>query len=217
MAITTPPLVVGFSTPAPNRAQPDFSIRGDAYMGEMQPFVDETNALADWEHTTALQVEADATAVANALGLTQYKGVYSAGATYETGESVVSMVGGDFWMSNTDTNTGNPLTPSAFWAKIDLTSIAVQTSGFNLDWSQEDILKFTATADFAVTFSNIPTGGLVIVEIKSGGDWTPTFPASVVGDIPALATGVDSTVLGFYTSNGGATITVSAYQSVVAI
>ena len=86
----------------------------------------------------------------------------------------------------------------------------------NIDWAAEDILKFTATADFTVTFSNIPTGGIVLVEIKGGGDWTGTFP-TVVGDIPALATGADTTVLGFYTSNGGATVSISAFIAAVAL
>jgi len=216
MPVTTPPTIPSFSTPAPNRSDPaTFSSRMDTYLGEMQPSVDGENALSAWMNTTATDVHASATAVASALGLTSYKGVYVGGSSYALGDSVVS-AGGDFWVSNTAANTGNPLNPGTYWAKIDLSSIAVKTSGLNIDWAAEDILKFTATADFTVTFSNIPTGGIVLVEIKGGGDWTGTFP-TVVGDIPALATGADTTVLGFYTSNGGATVSISAFIAAVAL
>ena len=223
MPVTTPPAIAGFTTPAPNRTDPaNFSPRMDIYLGELQPNITEMNTLSDWMEGTANSTESAATAAAasaaeaaNSANLTQYKGIYSVGTTYALGDTVAD-VGGDFWISNTAANAGNALTPGTYWAKVDLSSIAVKTSGLNINWAAEDILKFTATADFTVTFSNIPTGGIVLVEIKGGGDYTGTFPA-VVGDIPALATGTDTTVLGFYTSNGGATVSISAFIAAVAL
>lgn len=98
----------------------------------------------------------------------------------------------------------------------ELATLTVDETGFDLDWASDDVLKFTATADFAFTFSNLPTVGMAIVEIKGGGDWTPTYPTQVVGDLPVLASGTETTVLGFYTSNG-IDVIVSVYKSVVAI
>tara|TARA_R110000851_G_scaffold187318_1_gene337123 strand:- start:29089 stop:29751 length:663 start_codon:yes stop_codon:yes gene_type:complete len=220
MSVTTPPVVPGFTVPTPTREDGDtFSARSDVYLAEQAPNATGVNSVAAWMNTTATQVETEALAVASALGLSNYKGVYAGGTTYGLGESVISVVGGDFWISNTAGNIGNALTPSIYWDKIDLTSVAVKTSGFDLDWAKEDILKFTAAADFAVTFSNIPTGGVALVEVVGGGDWTATYPAGVVFDnatAPTLATGTNTSVLQFYTSTGSAKVFCKSLFGVIA-
>lgn len=153
------------------------------------------------------------------LSLANYKGDYNGGTIYDTGDSVTS--GGIYWISKQGSNTGNtPAGGSAFWEKIDLTSVSVDETGFELDWSIDDVLKFTATADFSITFANVPLSGVAFVEVKGGGDWTATYPAGVVFDggvEPQLASGTDSTVLVFYTSTTGSVIGCGAVLAAVAL
>jgi len=240
MPVTTPPAIAGFTTPAPNRTDPaNFSPRMDIYLGELQTNVTQMNSVSDWMETTANSTESagaaavaseaaaavsanaaavSAAAAASSANLTQYKGIYAPGTTYALGDTVANL-GGYFWISNTSANIGNPLTPGTYWSKVDLSAIAVKTSGFTLDWAAEDILKFTATSDFTIVFINIPTSGVALVEIKTGGDHTVTYPAGVVFDQetePLLAVDDKTTVLQFYTTTGSTKVFCKSLFAVIA-
>lgn len=128
----------------------------------------------------------------------------------------------NFYQSKENNNQGNdPTTDNGVnWTLIDIDStIRIDTTGFDLDWSQVEVLKFTAAADFTITFSNVPLVGVALVEIKGGGDFTATYPGAVVFDNatePALATGTETTVLQFYTSDAGTKIYAKALYEVIA-
>lgn len=217
-----PPEIVVDGPPFPTRAgttdKTQYLIDADTW-GQYQPTRNsEMNDVAQNVSDNSNITYNNALIAANAAGLTKYKGDYDAPTTYAQGESVTS--GGIFWISKVDSNQGNTPAQGAFWEKVETTAVVVQTTGFDLDWSQEDVLKFTATADFEVTFSNIPVSGVALVEIKGGGDWTPTYPTGTVFDggvEPTLATGTDTTVLVFYTSTTGTTIGVSTQMGSVAL
>lgn len=128
----------------------------------------------------------------------------------------------NFYQSKDNNNQGNdPVTDAEVnWEQIDIDStVRVDTTGFDLDWSDVEILKFTAVADFTITFSNIPTAGVVLVEIQGGGDFTATYPSAVVFDDgiePLLATGTNTTVVQFYTSDAGTKIFTKSLYEVIA-
>jgi len=128
----------------------------------------------------------------------------------------------NFYQSKENNNQGNdPVTDGEVnWEKIDIDStVRVDTTGFDLDWSDVEILKFTAVADFTITFSNIPTAGVVLVEIQGGGDFTATYPSAVVFDDgvePTLASGTNTTVVQFYTSDAGTKIFTKSLYEVIA-
>ena len=77
-----------------------------------------------------------------------------------------------------------------------------------------NVFAFTVAGNATVAFSNIPTTGKAAfwqVEIKAGGSYTITWPASVKWDgggasnvAPLLST--NTTVLNFYTRDGGTTV-----------
>ena len=114
----------------------------------------------------------------------------------------------NFYQSSQNNNQGNdPVTDGGTnWDLINIDStIRLKSTGLALDWGQESVLKHTAIADFAITFSNIPPAGVALFEVVGAGDWTVTYPAGVVFDnatAPTLATGTDTSVLQFYTSTG---------------
>jgi hypothetical protein len=100
--------------------------------------------------------------------------------------------------------------PSAF---VDL---GTKTSGtLALDLGVANVFKVVAGGAFTCAFNNIATTPNTAqfwqLEIKSGGSYVQTWPASVVWDgggasniSPVLS--LDTTVLNFYTRNNGTTV-----------
>ena len=101
--------------------------------------------------------------------------------------------------------------PSAF---LDLGTItAAATATCNIE--QANVFKMIAGGNCTVAFSNIAatanTAQFWQLEIKSGGSYVQTWPASVIWDgggasniSPVLS--LDTTVLNFYTRNNGTTV-----------
>lgn len=127
-----------------------------------------------------------------------------------------------FYQSKGSANQGNnPVTDGAVnWRNILIDSTVItKASGLTLDWAAEDILKFTASGDFTIVFSNVPSSGVALVEIKTGGDHTATYPSGVVFDgavEPELSTGTNTTVLQFYTTTGSTKVFCKSLFRVVA-
>lgn len=100
--------------------------------------------------------------------------------------------------------------PSAF------TNLGTKSSGtLTLDLSTSNVFRVQAGGNFTVAFSNIAstanTAQFWQLEIKSGGSYVITWPASITWDgggasniSPVLS--LDTTVLNFYTRNNGTNI-----------
>jgi hypothetical protein len=104
--------------------------------------------------------------------------------------------------------------PSAY------TAIGTVSSGTaTLNLSTANLFSLTAAGNITVAFSNtapstyngISNGQFWQVEIKSGGSYTIAWPASIIWDgggasntAPVLS--LNTTVLNFYTRNGGTTV-----------
>jgi hypothetical protein len=96
------------------------------------------------------------------------------------------------------------------------TDLGTKTSGtLTLDLGTANVFKVIAGGAFTVAFSNIaPTANTAQfwqLEIKGGGSYVQTWPASVIWDgggasniSPVLS--LDTTVLNFYTRNNGTTV-----------
>lgn len=100
--------------------------------------------------------------------------------------------------------------PSAF------TALGSRSSGTaTLDLSTANVFSLTVGGNIAVAFSNIAatanTAQFWQLEIKGGGGYTVTWPASIIWDgggssntPPVLS--LNTTVLNFYTRNNGTTV-----------
>lgn len=96
------------------------------------------------------------------------------------------------------------------------TNLGTKSSGtLTLDLATSNVFRVQAGGNFTVAFSNIAstvnTAQFWQLEIKSGGSYVITWPASIVWDgggasniSPVLS--LDTTVLNFYTRNNGTTI-----------
>jgi hypothetical protein len=100
--------------------------------------------------------------------------------------------------------------PSAVETKGNIAAGATATC----DISSFNVFAMTCLGNMTLAFSNIPTTAKAAfwqVEIKAGGSYSVTYPASVKWDgggasnvAPLLST--NTTVLNFYTRDGGSTI-----------
>jgi hypothetical protein len=96
------------------------------------------------------------------------------------------------------------------------TNLGTKSSGTaTLDLSTSNTFAVTATGNIAIAFSNIAqtanSAQFWQLEIKGGGGYTLTYPAAVIWDgggasntPPVLS--LNTTVLNFYTKNGGTTV-----------
>lgn len=96
------------------------------------------------------------------------------------------------------------------------TALGTKSSGTTtLDLSTSNVFSITAAGNITLAFSNIAatanTAQFWQLEIKAGGSYTTTWPASIIWDgggasntPPVLS--LNTTVLNFYTRNNGTTI-----------
>lgn len=137
-----------------------------------------------------------------------YRITYTDGGTFgftvwNGTESVISVAGRNGDVVLTTADIGGLDTALRLKANVALTLGTTAT----LDLAVNDVLKYTPTADYTLAFTNIPTVGVWTVELNGGGDWTPTYPASIKWEKatePTLTSDID--VLQFYTSSSGTTI-----------
>lgn len=101
----------------PNRSQSPatFSADADAFLGDLPAFGEELNDFGDY--VDAIGVDIDAAYALGASALTNYKGAYSAGTTYQIGHSVVYL--SSFWIA-LSVNTGVSPVEGANWTNISI-------------------------------------------------------------------------------------------------
>lgn len=114
MAITPLP-----TPPSRSQSPATFSTDADAFLGALPDFATEANALATDVNADEASAAASATTASNAanvaVGAANYQGAYSAGVTYQIGQSVSS--GGRQWVAKT-INTGITPVEGANWLLI---------------------------------------------------------------------------------------------------
>ena len=114
MAITPLP-----TPPSRSQSPATFSTDADAFLGALPDFATEANALAADVNADEASAAASATTATNAasiaVGAANYQGAYSAGVTYQIGQSVSS--GGRQWVAKT-VNTGITPVEGANWLLI---------------------------------------------------------------------------------------------------
>jgi hypothetical protein len=114
MAITPLP-----TPPSRSQSPATFSTDADAFLGALPAFATEANALATDVNADEASAAAAATTATNAasiaVGAANYQGAYSAGVTYQIGQSVSS--GGRQWVAKT-INTGVTPVEGANWLLI---------------------------------------------------------------------------------------------------
>ena len=153
---------------APQRSQdPDtFATTADTFVAALPNLVTEVNAAGDYIDNKTISVGND------------FQGVYSAGTTYSTGQSV--SFNNTFYLSLVDGNTGNtPDTSPSEWQEIPTSTIPDQsgnqglfltTDGNDLSWASaggglKSIQVFTSSGTWTK-----PTGiNLVRVRLVGGG------------------------------------------------
>jgi hypothetical protein len=114
MAITPLP-----TPPSRSQSPATFSTDADTFLGALPDFATEANALATDVNADEASAAASATTATNAasiaVGAANYRGAYSAGTTYQIGQSVSS--GGRQWVAKT-INTGVTPAEGANWLLI---------------------------------------------------------------------------------------------------
>ena len=114
MAITPLP-----TPPSRSQSPATFSTDADAFLGALPDFATEANALATDVNADEAAAAASAATASNAanvaVGAANYQGAYSAGVTYQIGQSVSS--GGRQWVAKT-INTGITPVEGANWLLI---------------------------------------------------------------------------------------------------
>lgn len=114
------PTITPLPTPPSRSQSPEtFSTDADAFLGALPDFATEANDQADYLDDLAAAVDADATAASNAaavaIGASNYQGDYSAGTTYQIGQSV--SYNSYRWVAKT-VNTGVAPADGANWFRI---------------------------------------------------------------------------------------------------
>ncbi len=106
-----------------------------------------------------------------------------------------NLIGGGYELLNTTIGVNN------------LGSVATTQ---NFDLSVGNVFSLKPTADISVTFSNVPASVTVwFAEIEGGGDYTFTWPVSVVWDNdaePDWSLGTNKSIAQFYTRDSGTTV-----------
>lgn len=105
----------------PSRADPaNFAAKGDAFLGALPQFRNELNLAGDDFEAGLAIVEQAIPAAEAAIGAANYKGDYSAGVTYQIGQSVSYIENGIEYVFVAKTiNLGVTPVSGANWLKID--------------------------------------------------------------------------------------------------
>lgn len=197
-------------TPPSRASSPaTFATDADAFLAALHDFATEANDLADDVNADAVAAAASAAtaeaARVAAVAASDFQGDYSAGTTYQIGQSVSS--GGGIWIAKT-VNTGITPVEGANWTQLFLFSNVVVATGRNVDCALGSYFTFTAAGAGSWTATNIPTAKAFsfILELTNGGTGAQTWFTNTRwpnGVAPTLTSaGVD--VLGFITDDGGA-------------
>lgn len=108
------PQISALPTPPSRSQSPDtFSTDADAFLGALPTFRTQANAQADYLDVLAANV--DAAAALGTAAIANFKGAYSAGTTYQIGQSV--LYNDFFWLALT-INTGVTPVEGANWKNV---------------------------------------------------------------------------------------------------
>lgn len=166
------PTISALPTPPSRSSSPStFSADSDTFLAALPTFRTQANTQASYLDTLAAQVTTDtATASASATaatGAANYKGAYSAGTTYQIGESV--SYGGAVYIANTVNLAVTP-TNGANWylvANGDVLLTATQTLTNKTITFTDNTLTGVASTSTAQTLTNKTLTGPVIDAAKS--------------------------------------------------
>ncbi len=110
-----PPITTLPTPPSRSQSPATFSNDADAFLGALPDFGNEQNDLA--AYLDVLAVEVQAAADLGTAAIANFKGVYSAGTTYQIGQSV--LYNDFFWLALT-TNTGITPIEGANWKNVSI-------------------------------------------------------------------------------------------------
>ena len=189
------PQISPLPTP-PSRSQSPatFSTDADAFLGALPDFQEEANDQADYLDALAVTVDADATSASNsaaiAAGAANYQGDYSAGITYQIGQSVSYL--GRRYVAKT-INTGVTPADGANWFLINDGDVLGPASATNNGLAAFD----------GITGKQIKAAATVSVAQGGTGAATLTANAVLVGNgTSAVSAIAPSTSGNLLTSNG---------------
>jgi hypothetical protein len=191
----TAPQISPLPTPPSRSQSPDtFSADADAFLGALPDFQEEANDQADYLDALAIDVTADAAAAeaaaAIAAGAANYQGDYSAGTTYQIGESVSYT--GRRYVAKT-VNTGVTPADGANWFLINDGDVLGPVSA-----TDNGLAAFDGT-----TGKMIKAAGTVSVAQGGTGATSLTANAVLVGNGTSAVSGIAAGASGnLLTSNG---------------
>lgn len=110
-----PPITTIPTPPSRSQSPATFSVDADAFLGDLPDFGTEVNAFGDY--IDVLGVSIDASYALGASALTNYKGTYAAGTTYQIGDAV--FYSSAFWVALT-INTGVTPVEGANWTNVSI-------------------------------------------------------------------------------------------------
>jgi hypothetical protein len=197
------PQISPLPTPPSRSQSPEtFSVDADAFLGAFPDFQTEANAQADYLDDLAVDVTADSAAAeaaaAIAAGAANYQGDYSAGTTYQIGESV--SYNGRRYVAKT-VNTGVTPADGANWFLINDGDVLGPISATN-----NGLAAFDGT-----TGKLIKAAGTVGVAQGGTGATSLTANAVLVGNgTSAISSVAPSTAGNLLTSNGTSWVSQAA-------
>lgn len=110
------PTITPLPTPPSRSTDPaNFAIEADAFVAALPEFVTDANAQASY--LDALAIDVDAAAALGTAAIANFRGAYSAGTTYQIGQSV--LYSDQFWMALT-ANTGVTPVEGANWKNVSI-------------------------------------------------------------------------------------------------
>ena len=110
-----PPISTVPTPPSRSQSPATFSVEADAFLGDLPDFGSELNDFGDY--IDAIGASIDAAYALSASALTNYKGAYATGTTYQIGNSVA--YSGSFWVALT-VNTGITPVEGANWTNVSI-------------------------------------------------------------------------------------------------
>ena len=179
------PQISPLPTPPSRSQSPEtFSVDADAFLGAFPDFQSEANDQADYLDALAIAVDADATIASNsaaiAAGAANYQGDYSAGTTYQIGESVSYT--GRRYVAKT-VNTGVTPADGANWFLINDGDVLGPVSATNNGIALYD----GTTGKIIKSGLNNGTAGQALISGGSGN--APTWGSVEGGVLPFTASG----------------------------
>lgn len=202
MAITTPPVVPGFTGNAPNRVTgiPTFSVDMDTYLGEMQPNVDGENLLADWMNDEAVpEVTTKAAEAAQSATDSQTAETNSANSAIASQSSANNSEASAIQSAN------SAATASADFTATSSTSLLIEVASktFAIETGKGfvigQIVKAASSADPANEMSGEVTaassGSITLLITQTGGsgtfsDWSISINNPTINDFSTSASEV---------------------------